>query len=123
MGRWIKRIIGGLLGLIVIVASAGAVYQLIGSTLEARQYPPPGKLVDVGGYRLHLNCTGEGSPTIVMEAGGAAWSIGWSRVQPAIAQLTRACSYDRAGYGWSDPSPTPRTSKQIVSDLHSLLVT
>lgn len=123
MGRWIKRVIGGLLGLIVVLVASGALYQFIGSAVDAQKYLLPGKLVDVGGYRLHLNCTGEGSPTVVMEAGGAAWSIGWSRVQPEIAKLTHACSYDRAGYGWSDPSPTPRTSKQIVSDLHSLLVT
>jgi len=121
MVRWIRRGIRGLLGLIVVLALAGSLYQFIGSAIDKRKYPPPGKLVDVGGYQLHLYCTGAGSPTVVMDAMGNGWSLYWSAVQPEVAKFTRVCSYDRAGYGWSDPGPTPRTGQQIASELHTLL--
>jgi pimeloyl-ACP methyl ester carboxylesterase len=84
---------------------------------------PIGQLVDVGGYRLHLACQGEGSPTVVMEAAIGETGLLWSLVQPAIATRTRACVYDRAGYGWSDPSPRPRTAEVMVQELHTLLAT
>ena len=82
---------------------------------------PIGQLVDVGGYRLHLACQGDGSPTVVMEAAIGETGLLWSLVQPAVAQTTRACVYDRAGYGWSDPSPRPRTAEVMVEELHRLL--
>jgi len=88
----------------------------------AKQYPAPGQLVDVGGYKLHINCTGEGSPTVILEAGWADYSATWIYVQPEVAKTTRVCSYDRAGYGWSDPSPYPRTVNWRVEELHTLLV-
>jgi pimeloyl-ACP methyl ester carboxylesterase len=78
-------------------------------------------MVDVGGYRLHLYCTGEGSPTVILEAGGGNPWLSWYQVQPQVAQFTRVCSYDRAGLGWSDPSPKPRTTKVIADELHTLL--
>lgn len=84
-------------------------------------YPAPGRLFDVGGRNLHLYCIGKGRPTVVMEAGGSAYSIDWSLVQPALSQRTRVCSYDRAGLGWSQPGPQDETVEQTVSDLHSLL--
>jgi pimeloyl-ACP methyl ester carboxylesterase len=84
---------------------------------------PIGQLVDVGGYRLHLACEGDGSPTVVMEAAIGETGLLWSLVQPAVAQTTRACVYDRAGYGWSDPSPRPRTAHVMVEELHRLLGT
>jgi pimeloyl-ACP methyl ester carboxylesterase len=85
-----------------------------------RLNPPPGQLVDVGGYRMHLYCVGQGAPTVVLDSGlGDSW-LSWYKVQPAIAQFTRVCSYDRAGLGWSDPSPHPRTSKAIAEELHTL---
>src|SRR5574338_407412 len=65
--------------------------------------PPPGRLVDIGGQRIHLSCTGRGSPTVVFENGAGDLSIVWSLVQPRVSETTRACSYDRAGYAWSDP--------------------
>jgi pimeloyl-ACP methyl ester carboxylesterase len=82
---------------------------------------PPGRLVDIGGRRLHLNCTGQGSPTVVFENGGGAFSIDWALVQPAIAKTTRACSYDRARHAWSDPSPDAETPASVARDLHALL--
>jgi|LGOV01.1.fsa_nt_gb pimeloyl-ACP methyl ester carboxylesterase len=87
----------------------------------AHPYPPPGRLVDVGGYHLHINCSGEGKPTVVIDSGLGDFSLGWSLVQPEVAKFTRVCTYDRAGYGWSDSGPKPRTSQQIVKELHTLL--
>lgn len=87
----------------------------------ARQYPPPGRLIDIGGRKLHLYCTGTGSPTVILMAGGGAFSIDWALVQPKVAQDTKACSYDRAGLAWSDPGPADETVEQTVSDLHILL--
>lgn len=87
----------------------------------ARQYPPPGELVDVGGYRLHLSCAGSGEPTVVMDAGANDFSLFWARVQPAVSQFARVCVYDRAGLGWSEPSPHERTSPTMVRELHTLL--
>jgi hypothetical protein len=83
--------------------------------------PPPGQLIDIGGYRLHLQCEGEGHPTAVFEA--AMWDAGltWSLVQPEPSNLTRACVYDRAGLGWSDPSPRPRTADVMVEELRAPL--
>ncbi len=82
---------------------------------------PPGKRVDIGGYKLHLNCQGNGSPTIVLDAGLGDWSVHWVEVQEKLKADSRVCSYDRAGYGWSDPGPRPRSSAQIVTELHYLL--
>lgn len=87
-------------------------------------FPPPGKLVDVGGWRLHLNCTGESrasQPTVILEAGLGDFSVEWSLVQPGVAKFARVCSYDRAGDGWSELGPHPRTFRQIVYELHTLL--
>jgi pimeloyl-ACP methyl ester carboxylesterase len=82
---------------------------------------PPGALIDVGGSRLHLACAGEGAPAVILEAALGASSISWSLVQPEVARLTRVCSYDRAGFGWSDGGPRPRTARRIASELHTLL--
>jgi pimeloyl-ACP methyl ester carboxylesterase len=87
-------------------------------------FPPPGKLVDVGGWRLHLNCTGEAlasQPTVILEPGVGDFSVEWSLVQPGVAKFARVCSYDRAGDGWSELGPHPRTLRQIVYELHTLL--
>jgi pimeloyl-ACP methyl ester carboxylesterase len=83
--------------------------------------PPIGRLVDVGGYRLHLACEVEVGPTVVMEAAIGETGLLWSLVQPGVAQLTRACVYDRAGLGWSEVSPKPRTAAVMVEELRSLL--
>lgn len=83
--------------------------------------PPPGKLVDLGGYRLHLHCTGSGSPTVLLSAGAGDFSTDWELVQPKVAAFTRVCSYDRSGAAWSDLGPKPRTIYQEVFDLERLL--
>ena len=87
-------------------------------------FPPPGRLIDLGGWRVHLNCTGErrsSQPTVVLEAGAGGFSVDWALVQPEVARFARVCSYDRAGAGWSDLGPRPRTQRQIVWELHTLL--
>jgi pimeloyl-ACP methyl ester carboxylesterase len=85
--------------------------------------PPPGRLIDIGGWRLHLHCIGAVSdaPTVILEAGVGAFSVDWALVQPRVAAFARVCAYDRAGSGWSDMGPHPRTMKQIVWELHALL--
>lgn len=86
--------------------------------------PPPGKRVDVGGWRLHLNCSGKNNanmPPVVLESGAGDFSFDWGLVQPEVARFTRVCTYDRAGYAWSDPGPTPRTMRQVVYELHTAL--
>jgi len=87
----------------------------------AQEFPPPGKMIDIGGRKLHLNCSGKGSPTVILVAGGGAFSIDWALVQPRVAETTRVCSYDRAGLAWSDVGPADETVEQTVSDLHTLL--
>ena len=83
--------------------------------------PPPGRLVDLGGFRLHLHCTGAGRPSIVLDAALGASSLSWSLVQPELARMSRVCSYDRAGFGWSDAGPMPRTAGRIAEELRTLL--
>jgi pimeloyl-ACP methyl ester carboxylesterase len=117
-------IFGILLGLQLLSLTAGAIYQSIASAADRQTFPALGKLMDIHGQRLHIFCSGPHiprQPTVILEGGLGAPSFVWDLVQPKIAQVTRVCSYDRAGYGWSDPGPQPRTARQIVDELHSLL--
>jgi pimeloyl-ACP methyl ester carboxylesterase len=107
--------------LLSLLAIAGASYQAIASRADAQRFRHPGQLGSVGKFRLNVYCTGQGSPTVVLEAGLADSLDSWSRVQPEIARFARVCSYDRAGYGYSDPGPMPRTSDRIASELHAAL--
>jgi pimeloyl-ACP methyl ester carboxylesterase len=86
-----------------------------------RPYPPPGRLVDVGGYKLHINCSGAGGPAVVLLHGAGDFSFDWTLVQPGVSRFVQVCSYDRAGVAWSDPGPTPRTMKQDAFELRLLL--
>jgi pimeloyl-ACP methyl ester carboxylesterase len=109
------------------IAAAAMVGACIGSVPARAQTTvttpphPPGRLVDIGGYRLHLNCTGRGTPTVLLESGAGDFSFDWALVQGPISTSTRVCSYDRAGYAWSDPGPTPRTLEQLALEAHTLL--
>ena len=116
---WVGRVLIGLLVVLLILAVSGAIYQAIATARDARTFPPPGQRVDVGGYKLHIHCLGTGSPTVVTENGLGGSSPDWSLVQPAVSQTTRVCSYDRAGAGWSEAGPGPRTSQQIAKELHT----
>jgi pimeloyl-ACP methyl ester carboxylesterase len=106
---------------VLALASIGGGYQTLGEAADAKAYPMPGQLLDVGGHRLHLSCTGSGTPTVVLEpgAGEMSSSLGW--ITPAVARATRVCVYDRAGRGWSEPADTRQDGAQIATDLHRLL--
>ena len=82
---------------------------------------PPGSLVDIGSHRLHIHCTGVGSPSVVFESGLGGTYLDWARVQPEVSRFARACAYDRAGYGWSEPGPEPRDARRIARELDALL--
>lgn len=103
------------------VAPAIADTPLVPVDQVAKEYTRPHQLVDIGGRKLNLHCRGQGEPTVVMEGGGFDWSLTWALVQPAVATRTRTCSYDRAGLGFSDPSPRPPTPAHVVEDVHRLL--
>lgn len=105
----------------IAVVLAGGVWQEVATRNFERRHPPPGRLVDVGGHRLHLHVRGSGSPTVVIDAGLSGASPDWEKVAEGIAGFTRVCTYDRAGYGWSDSGPRPRTSQRVVEELRTLL--
>jgi pimeloyl-ACP methyl ester carboxylesterase len=107
------------LGLALIV---GAVYEQFARKAAEAQFPPPGKMVDIGGRRLHLDCAGAGSPTVLLEAGlDPRGSLGWIKVREPVAAFTRVCVYDRAGIMWSDPASGARSSAEIAEDLERLV--
>ena len=108
-------------GLLLLTALAGAIYQKIGLRRDSRKYPPPGKFVDLETHRLHLQDEGRGSTTIVLESGLMSTVLSWNETQRELAESYRVVTYDRAGLGWSDPGPMPRTAERIVDELHSLL--
>ncbi|MFC4455322.1 alpha/beta hydrolase [Deinococcus sonorensis] len=108
-------------GLLAGVTLLGACNETRAEQADARAYPPPGRLVDVGGFRLHLECAGSGAPTVVIDAGLGAWSTPWHAVQGLVAGTTRVCTYDRAGLGYSEPGPLPRDAAHFAAELHTLL--
>ena len=118
-----RRVARGLLVLFVVLAAAGFLYENISEARDRRFNPMPGKLVDVGGYRMHIYCTGQGSPTVILDSGLGDSYVVWQKVQPQIEKLSRICSYDRAGIGYSEPSSRPRTSRVMAEELHTLLKT
>ncbi|HXW93000.1 MAG TPA: alpha/beta hydrolase [Terriglobales bacterium] len=109
--------------LAVLITTAAAYGQTPGSVGAPADmvYARPGQLVDAGGFRLNFYCMGSGSPTVVFDSGWEDWAPAWSKVQPQIATWARACSYDRAGGGFSEPGPMPRTSLRIAEELHTAL--
>jgi pimeloyl-ACP methyl ester carboxylesterase len=110
-----------ILGLLLLGVAAGAVYQKLGLRRDSRLHPPPGTLLDLGTHRLHVLEKGRGSPTIILEAGLMSTMLSWSEIQYTLAQSYRVVSYDRAGLGWSDLGPLPRTAERMVEELHTLL--
>jgi pimeloyl-ACP methyl ester carboxylesterase len=114
---WLGAGLAALLGLALV----GYIYESLAEAADAKAYPPPGQLVDVGGYRLHINCTGSGKPTVVIVAGAGDWSTSWGGVQPEVAKTTRVCTYDRPGLGWSEASSLPSDAARFSKELHTLL--
>jgi pimeloyl-ACP methyl ester carboxylesterase len=103
---------------LLVATLAGAIYEQAGRRRDTRRLPQVGRSVDIGGRTLNLYCSGEGTPTVILDSGNGDPGFAWSHIQPEIARLTRACWYDRAGDGWSDPGPFPRTSEAMARDLH-----
>ena len=131
-GPWMgffKRVFVGLMALLAFLACAGAAYQYFENRRDEKRFPQAGQSVDAGGFRLNLNCSGAArdasggkkTPAVILESGLGVPAIGWALVQPEVAKFARVCSYDRAGYGWSDPGPTPRTAEEITRELHTAL--
>ena len=115
--RWLAIVLFALM----VMATLGVVYEAVMAAGDAQRYPPLGQMVDVGNHRLHLHCVGKGSPTVIFEGGKGGTTLDWTLVQPQLANQTRVCAYDRAGTGWSEPGPLPRTPEQVVTELHTLL--
>src|SRR5437588_59741 len=122
MRRWFQRTSCIFLALLLLTLLAGFTYEQVGRATDASQLPPRvGQAVDIGGRTLNLYCSGQGTPTVILETGGNSPGYEWLLQQSKMAEFTRACWYDRAGVGWSDPPSSPRTSASVVSDLHEAL--
>jgi pimeloyl-ACP methyl ester carboxylesterase len=120
MKVFIKRFIAPLVFIGILVLVAGRAYEISGQKRDRELLPQVGRSVDIGGRNLNILCTGEGTPSVILEAAGGPGYF-WNDIQREIAKLTTACWYDRAGEGWSDSGPYPRTSVAIATDLHELL--
>jgi pimeloyl-ACP methyl ester carboxylesterase len=111
----------GLLALLAAAMATGAIYQAAASASDLKKYPATGKFYDIGDYSLHMTCSGAGSPTVVLEAGSGTPGLTWAPVQREIEKSTRVCSYDRAGYGYSESAAGPLSPQQVASDLRTVL--
>src|SRR5690348_11987870 len=122
----IKRIaratLAGFCLITVSLAITGALYEMIGRWRDVRRFPQRGHLVRTGAIRMNIDCSGHGPPTVILESGSGGPSVDWLMVQPEVAKFSRVCSYDRAGYGWSDSGAQPRSSLQIAHELKQLLL-
>src|SRR5262245_7514480 len=121
MMRWIFRILLGIIAIIVAIVVIGLVYEAVAEASDRANFPPPGQMVDVGGHKLHIYCTGQGSPTVVLNGASVDTVSDWVWVQGEVSKLTRVCAYDRAGMGWSDPSPKAPDTEQNALELRALL--
>ena len=120
--NWSRRVILYPVLTLLLLAALGGGYETIRETMDEAAFAMPGQLFDVGGHKLHISCTGSGSPTVILEAGlgePAAMMSGW--IQPGVASATKVCAYDRAGRGWSEPAESPQDGLAIATDLHTLL--
>ena len=116
-GRWALFSVVGLM----ILAALGGITETAALASNQRLYPMPGQSYDVGGYQLHLDCTGSGSPTVVLLSGLGEFSPNWARIVSSVGGTTRVCAYDRAGQGWSEDAPRPQDGLEAADDLHNLL--
>ncbi len=118
---YIKRGLLAVVLLPLILIAGGFAYETVMQTGDAQRYPPPGQLVKVDGYTMHILCVGEGSPTVILESGAGAFSLQNIARQESLRKDTRVCVYDRAGMGWSEARPETRTAWEIARELHTLL--
>jgi pimeloyl-ACP methyl ester carboxylesterase len=119
--RRLRRVVKWTGTVVVLLLVAGASYQACSVRQEAGRFPPPGRLVDIGGRRLHLLCIGDGEPTVLFEPSGFGSAVSSTAARVEISRRARVCSYDRAGTGWSDPGPSILSAGQLVDDLERLL--
>lgn len=119
--RWLGRVALGFLILLAGAIAVGTIYQAIASARDEKAYKPVDQMVDVNGIQMRLDCRGSGSPTVILEAGGQSPSFVWVRIQDEVAKFTRVCSYDRAGYGWSESAHETLYPPQVATMLHGLL--
>lgn len=123
MKKWIIYGSAAVASLVLASIIVGVVYEMTGRSRAARDFPPPGRLVDIGGRRIQLDCRGIGTPTVIFESGlGIDGSLSWSAVHDEIGKTTRACAYSRAGIMWSDPKEGAQNGKAVAEDLHATLV-
>ncbi|WP_171074216.1 alpha/beta fold hydrolase [Nonomuraea basaltis] len=120
-GTRLRRIVVWCAALVALVAAAGFGYESVARRADGTRHPAPGRLVRVGDHRLHLHCTGAGTPTVVLEAGLAESSASWDVIQRGLSGGARVCAYDRAGYAWSQDGPPPRTAWHAAGELRALL--
>jgi pimeloyl-ACP methyl ester carboxylesterase len=116
-----KRLVLGTVVVASLIPAGLAAYAAVAEARFFRRHPPPGRLHDLGGRRLHMSCLGTGSPAVVFESALGGSSVDWYAVQPKVAAFTTACAYDRAGAGWSDAAPLPRDPLHTADDLHAAL--
>jgi pimeloyl-ACP methyl ester carboxylesterase len=120
--NWSRRVVLYPVFAVLAAMAVGALYQNIGEARDDAAFSMPGQLFNIGDHRLHIDCTGAGSPTVVLEAGlgeNSTAMAGW--IAPAVAATTKVCVYDRSRYGWSDPAPTPEDGRTVAANLHALL--
>lgn len=119
--RMIRRLLIGLVAALVLLGCAGSVWNFIAVRHDRAANPPPGRILEVNGHAMHLYCIGTGEPTLVLESGHGDDFTAWGKVQSALSTVTRVCSYDRAGFGWSADQPGARDAAHIANQLHALL--
>lgn len=107
--------------MLIVLVLCGVTYQAMGAARDLRKFPPPGRLVEVGGRRWHLVESGSGAPSVIFESGISASCLNWTEIRGEVARFSRACAYDRAWLGWSDSADSPRVASQLVTELHALL--
>ncbi|OAI15340.1 MULTISPECIES: alpha/beta hydrolase [Methylomonas] len=121
IGRWTSRTIKTGLVLLTALLLTGSIYQHFAVKADLEKYPAPGQMVEVDGHPFHIDCTGSGPLTVILEGGAGASSLAWAWIQPEVAKSAKVCSYDRAGYSWSAPSELPMDAINTSRQLHSLL--
>jgi pimeloyl-ACP methyl ester carboxylesterase len=117
----LKKFFTGLCMFLFVLSLTGILYQTAAAESDKKNFPPPGNLIDVGGFKMHIDCVGKGSPTVILDAMSAGFSSYWAWVQPEVAKQVRVCAYDRAGFGWSENDPDPESPQRTARNLHILL--
>ena len=115
------KVLGVILLVLILVLAGLSINQGIAVSKLRENFPAPGHLVEVEGHLIHIYCIGRGSPTVVIDAGNGSFSLEWMPIQETLSSEGRVCTFDRSGYGWSEPGPEPRDGLQVVSELHALL--